>query len=30
MAPNGPPRASQSSISTTQPVPIIVPKPSAK
>src|SRR6185295_5164522 len=30
MAPPGPPRDSQSSIRTTQPTPIIVPKPKVK
>src|SRR5215831_2257152 len=30
MPPPGPPRASQSSISTSQPTPIIVPKPNVK
>ena len=30
MPPAGPPRDSQSSIRTTQPTPIIVPKPNVK
>src|ERR1019366_7057985 len=30
MAPRGPPRPSQSSITTSQPTPIMVPKPSEK